>query len=143
MAARMGLPPERVIATAGADDAIDRAIRSFGNSGALVLSTAPAFEEYAAAAARSGARYLAVPRSPDGPFPLDALVAAIRATERSRPRCRRLARQPGRRIVSPNELRALAKEAAEAWSATVLLDVAYSDFDEDREVYDSPRTCQE
>ena len=38
--------------------------------------------------------------------------------------------------ISPNELRALAKESAEACSATVLLDAAYSDFDEDREVYD-------
>ena len=69
LAAGMGLPPERVIATAGADDAIDRAIRSFGRSGAAVLSTAPAFEEYAAAAVRSGAAYSAVPRAPDGPFP--------------------------------------------------------------------------
>ena len=56
LAARMGLPSDRVIATAGADDAIDRAIRSFGRSGATVISTAPAFEEYAAAAARSAAR---------------------------------------------------------------------------------------
>ena len=79
LAAGMGLQPERVIATAGADDAIDRAIRSFGRSGAAVLSTAPAFEEYAAAATRSGAAYSAVPRAPDGPFPLTALVAAIHA----------------------------------------------------------------
>ena len=53
LAAKMGLPPERLLATAGADDAIDRCIRAFGRSGATVLSTVPAFEEYAAAAERS------------------------------------------------------------------------------------------
>jgi histidinol-phosphate/aromatic aminotransferase/cobyric acid decarboxylase-like protein len=52
IAARKGIPPERVLAVAGADDAIDRAIRSFGGAGATVLSTQPAFEEYAAAAVR-------------------------------------------------------------------------------------------
>ncbi len=134
LAARMGLPPERVIATAGADDAIDRAIRSYGRSGAIVLSTAPAFEEYAAAAARSGARYLAVPRSPDGPFPLDALVAAIHA---EKPALVVVASpdNPGGGVVSTAELRSLTAEA-QAVGAVVLFDVAYSDFDEDREVYE-------
>ncbi len=135
LAARMGISPERVIATAGADDAIDRAIRSYGLSKATVLSTAPAFEEYAAAASRSGARYIAAPRAPDGPFPLAALVAAIRA---ERPAIVVVASpdNPGGGTISPSELRALAKESAQACSATVLLDAAYSDFDEDREVYD-------
>lgn len=142
LAARMGLPPERVIATAGADDAIDRAIRSYGRSGATVLSTAPAFEEYAAAAARSGARYLAVPRAPDGPFPLDALVAAIRGvqpdgTPAEKPALVVVASpdNPGGGVVSPSELRSLVAETR-AVGATVLFDVAYSDFDEDREVYE-------
>lgn len=130
LAARMDLTPERVIATAGADDAIDRAIRSFGRSGAAVLSTAPAFEEYAAAAARSGARYVAVPRAPDGPFPLAALVAAVRA---ERPALVVVASpdNPGGGTISGAELRALAAEGCR-----VLFDVAYADFDEDREVYD-------
>jgi histidinol-phosphate aminotransferase len=134
LAARMGLAPEQVIATAGADDAIDRAIRSFGRSGATVLSTAPAFEEYAAAAARSGARYIAVPRAPDGPFPFDGLVAAVRA---ERPALVVVASpdNPGGGTISAGELRALGIEAS-AGGAAVLFDMAYSDFDEDREVYD-------
>ena len=134
LAARMGLGPDRVIATAGADDAIDRAIRSFGRSGATVLSTAPAFEEYAAAAARSGARYIAVPRAPDGPLPLADLVAAIRA---ERPTLVVLASpdNPGGGTISAAELRALGAEAS-ARGAALLFDIAYSDFDEDREVYD-------
>ena len=134
LAARMGLPSDRVIATAGADDAIDRAIRSFGRSGATVISTAPAFEEYAAAAARSAARYVEVPRSPDGPLPLAALVAAIRAES---PSLVVVASpdSPGGGGISPGELRELAA-AARAEGAGLLFDVAYSDFDEDREVYE-------
>jgi histidinol-phosphate aminotransferase len=130
LAARMGLPPERVIATAGADDAIDRAIRSFGGSGACVLSTAPAFEEYAAAAKRSGARYASVPRAPDGPFPLAALLAAI---EEERPALVVVASpdNPGGGAISASELRSLA-----AAGPALLFDVAYAEFDELREVYD-------
>ena len=135
LAARMGLPPERVIATAGADDAIDRAIRSYGRSGATVLSTAPAFEEYAAAAARSGARYLAVPRSPDGPFPLDALVAAIRA---ERPALVVVASpdNPGGGVDLAGRAAVPRGGGSGLSGAVVLFDVAYSDFDEDREVYE-------
>jgi histidinol-phosphate aminotransferase len=135
LAARLGLESERVIATAGADDAIDRAIRSVGGSGAAVLSTAPAFEEYAAAAARSGVRYVSVPRAPDGPFPLAELARAIRD---ERPALVVVASpdNPGGGTISAAELRELASASRAACGATVLFDVAYSDFDEDREVYD-------
>jgi histidinol-phosphate aminotransferase len=134
IAGRMGLPPERVIATAGADDAIDRAIRSFGASGRAVLSTAPAFEEYYAAALRSGAAYLSVPREPDGPLPLAALVSAI-ASERPALVVVASPDSPGGGVISSSELRSLAA-AARAAGATLLFDVAYSEFDEAREVYD-------
>jgi histidinol-phosphate aminotransferase len=133
IAARSGLSPERVLATAGADDAIDRAIRSFGGAAATVLSTQPAFEEYAAAAARSYSRYSCVSREPDGPFPLAALASAIEA---ERPSLVVVASpdNPGGLAVSKDELAALA-EAASAVGATVLFDAAYSDFDEGNDVY--------
>jgi histidinol-phosphate aminotransferase len=141
LAAGMGLSPDRVIATAGADDAIDRAIRAVGAAGGggspgLVLSTAPAFEEYAAAAARSGARYASVPRAPDGPFPLEALIAAMRA---EKPSLVVVASpdNPGGGVVSEAELRALAEAARAACGAPILFDVAYSDFDEGRGVYET------
>jgi histidinol-phosphate aminotransferase len=146
IAARLGLSADRVVATAGADDAIDRAIRSAGRGRAgpaggfrpaagfepaTVLSTAPAFEEYAAAAARSGSRYVSVPRAPDGPFPLSALLEAIRA---ERPALVVVASpdNPGGGTISLGELRELAGAGA-----PVLFDVAYSDFDEEREAYDA------
>jgi len=131
LAARFGLTPDRVIATAGADDAIDRAIRSFGAAGATVLSTAPAFGEYAAAAARSGSRYVSVPRAPDGPLPLSALLAAVRDES---PALVVVASpdNPGGGTISLRELRELASAGA-----PVLFDVAYSDFDEGREVYEA------
>ncbi len=134
LAAKMGLPPERVIATAGADDAIDRAVRAFGRGGATVLSTAPAFEEYAAAAERTGARYVAVPRAPDGPLPLAALVEAIRAEKP----CLVIVASPdspGGGTLSLAELRELAA-ACRASGAVLLFDVAYADFDEDGSVYE-------
>lgn len=134
LAAKMGLAPERVIATAGADDAIDRAIRAFGRGGATVLSTAPAFEEYAAAAERTLARYVAVPRAPDGPLPLAALVAAIRA---ERPALAIVASpdSPGGGSIDAAELQELGAEAL-AVGGSLLFDVAYADFDEDRDVYE-------
>jgi histidinol-phosphate aminotransferase len=133
IAARSGLSPERVLATAGADDAIDRAIRSFGGAAATVLSTQPAFEEYAAAAARSYSRYACAKHEPDGPFPLDSLVAAIAA---ERPSLVVIASpdNPGGGTVSTNELAALA-EAAAGVGAAILFDAAYSDFDEGNDVY--------
>jgi len=143
LAAAMGLSPERVIATAGADDAIDRAIRSAaagikGGPG-LVLSTAPAFEEYAAAAQRSGARYYSVPRAPDGPFPLAALIEAARA---KKPSLIVVASpdNPGGGVVSEAELRELAAAARGACGASILFDLAYSDFDEGRGVYEAAAT---
>jgi histidinol-phosphate aminotransferase len=135
IAERRGLPPDRVLATAGADDAIDRAIRSFGAAGATVLSTAPAFEEYAAAAARTRSRYVSVPRDPDGPFPLAALVAAI-ASERPALVVVASPDSPGGGTIAPSELSELA-ERARASGAMVLFDVAYSDFDEDVKIYDA------
>jgi histidinol-phosphate aminotransferase len=135
LAIKMSLPADRVIATAGADEAIDRAIRAFGRSGAAVISTAPAFEEYAAAAARAGARYISAPRAPDGPLPLAALLAAIEA---ERPALVIVASpdSPGGGRVSTEELRKLAAATASV-GALLLFDTAYSDFDEDREVYDA------
>jgi histidinol-phosphate aminotransferase len=134
IAERRRLSPDRVLATAGADDAIDRAIRSFGAAGAAVLSTAPAFEEYAAAAARTGARYVSVPRSPDGPFPLEALLGAV---DSERPALVVIASpdSPGGGAIRASELRELAARSR-ARGATVLFDVAYSEFDEDGEVYE-------
>jgi histidinol-phosphate aminotransferase len=134
LAARRGLGPERVLATAGADDAIDRAIRSFGAAGATVLSTAPAFEEYAAAAARTRSRYVSVPRAPDGPFPLAALLEAI-AAERPALVVVCSPDSPGGGVIAPKDFAVLAARAREA-GAAVLLDVAYSEFDEDKALYE-------
>jgi histidinol-phosphate aminotransferase len=135
LAAKLGLPADRVLATAGADDAIDRAVRGFGRCGSTVLSTAPAFEEYSAAAERSGSRYVSVPREPDGPFPLAALVAAT-AAERPALVIVTSPDSPGGGAIAVEELSALAA-ATRAAGAALLFDVAYSDFDEDRAVYDA------
>ena len=64
----------------GADDAIDRAIRSFGAPGRTASSPRrPPSRNTPRRPRASGARYVAVPRAPDGPFPLAALARGHRA----------------------------------------------------------------
>lgn len=77
LAARLGLPADCVLATAGADDAIDRAVRTLAGPGGLVMSTHPGFVEFLAAAQRSSAMYDSIPKDPFGPFPVEAICAAV------------------------------------------------------------------
>jgi|GEM_PF-33136 len=129
---RTGLEPGgvAVLATAGADDAIDRAVRALAGSRGLVATTDPAFGEYADAAARSEARCLKIVREPDSPFPVSAVLSAVR---KRRPALLTVAApdNPGGGMLRMGEFEALAAACAE--SGTVfLLDLTYIDFAEDR-----------
>lgn len=133
IAERLGIEPGRVAATAGADDAIDRAIRALCGKGGLVLSTEPGFEEYAAAAARSGARYGFVAREPGKPLPLPALLAAI---SEEAPSLLIVASpdNPGGGVLSLPELVSLSSALA-AGGGVLLLDATYAAFASDQEIY--------
>ncbi len=99
LAERLGLPASCVLATAGADDAIDRAVRTLAGPGGLVMSTHPGFVEFLAAAQRSSAMYASISKDP---FGLSPYAKSARPSEKSvRSSSSSPARQPfGRRAVS-------------------------------------------
>lgn len=129
VARRLDVEAERVVITAGGDDAIDRAVRALAPPASVVLSTEPAFVEYEAAARRSRAEFRAVHRAPDGPLPAEALGEAIR---RLRPSLVIFASpdNPGGGVTSAEELGAIA-----ALGVPVVFDCAYSEFAQDQSVY--------
>jgi histidinol-phosphate/aromatic aminotransferase/cobyric acid decarboxylase-like protein len=129
IAQRYGLPPGRVVVAAGGDDAIDRLVRSFARSGRPILGTEPAFVEYAAAAARAGLDWAAVPRPPEAPFP-SAEVAKVAAEIGPALIIAASPDNPGGGVLSLRDLDILA-----GTGFPLLLDATYAEFAEDQEPY--------
>jgi len=137
LADRIGVAADRVIVTAGADDAIDRVCRAYVGNGRTMLLSDPTFEMFDHFAALSGGTLVRVPwTGRSGAFPLAAFLA-------------RLAERPAViAVVSPNnptgatasaaDLRQLAQAAP---AAVVLLDhvyVEYADADLTQALIDLP-----
>jgi histidinol-phosphate aminotransferase len=126
LAARLGVARERVLVTAGADEALDRACRALLGPGREFVLPSPTFELLDHYARLAGATPVTVPW-PAGPYPTPAVVAAMT------PRTALVA------VVSPNNptgavaTRAdLERVARAAPRALVLADLAYAEFaDED------------
>ena len=74
-----GVEPRQIIATAGADDAIDRAFRSLAGPASRILSTTPGFVEFLDASARTQAISLPLYKQPGSEFPMDRFCALIAA----------------------------------------------------------------
>jgi histidinol-phosphate aminotransferase len=123
IAARHGVDPARVIVTAGADEALDRACRTFLAPGRSIVLPSPTFEMIGRYAALAGGRVVR-PAWPGGAWPLEAVLESIDdATALVA-------------IVSPNNPTgavvgrdAIAKVAAAA--PALLVDLAYVDFADD------------
>ncbi len=126
IAARFGLPAAAVLVTAGADDALERALRVAASPGREVILTTPTFEMLARYARLAGADVVEVPWW-QGAFPVEKVLARVSG------------RTAAVAVVSPNnptggvatagDLEALA---AAAPSALLLVDHAYVEFaDED------------
>jgi len=78
LAERHGLDPRQVLVTAGADDALERALRStLGPDRELILPV-PAFEMIERYAALTGCDVVRVPWF-EGPFPVDGVLARVSA----------------------------------------------------------------
>ena len=125
LAARLGVGPERIIVTAGADEAIDRICRAFLAPGRTLLLPDPSFEMLDQYAALAGGELVRVPWSTDA-FPTDDLVRAIGE------------QTAVIAIVSPNNptggvatLADVQLIAAAAPNAVVLLDHAYVEYADD------------
>lgn len=125
LAARLGVAAERVIVTAGADEAIDRACRAFLDRGHTLVLPDPTFELFERFAALAGGEVQRVPWRA-GPFPGDAFLDRFDA------------RTAMVVVVSPNNptgsvatLADVRRLAAAAPHALLLLDLAYVEYADD------------
>jgi histidinol-phosphate aminotransferase len=127
LAARLGVSPNRVIVTAGADEALDRIYRAFAGPDRPVLLPEPTFEMLEQFAALAGAPLVRVPWTTDV-FPREAILG-------------RLGRGPTPAIVvvvSPNNptggiapLDDVRRIAAAAPGSLLLIDQAYIEYADD------------
>src|SRR6266853_6058773 len=76
LAARLGVDPERVVVTAGADEALDRICRAYAGSHRPVLLPEPTFDMLERFAALAGAPLVRVPWFTDV-FPLEEILARL------------------------------------------------------------------
>ncbi len=123
LATRFGVAAERVLVTAGADEAIDRACRAFLERSRTLVLPEPTFELFERFAALAGGTAERV-SWPAGPFPVDAFLKRLDA------------RTAMVAVVSPNnptgavatlaDVRRLATAAAP--DALLLLDHAYVEY---------------
>jgi HAD superfamily hydrolase (TIGR01548 family) len=126
LASRLGVEPERVVVTAGADDALERALRCVLGPGRELILPVPAFEMIERYAALTGCDVIRVPWI-EGPFPADEVLA--RVSERTAAVV----------AITPNSPTGLAATAADlerlsrgAPGALLIVDLAYTEFaDED------------
>lgn len=127
LAERLGVTPEQVLCTCGADDALDRACRAFLGPGRGLLVPTPSFEMLARYATITGA-YLLQPPWPGPRYPTEAVLKALEGADTT---------VGVIAVVSPNnptgavaEVEDLCQlhEAAAARGALLLLDHAYIEF---------------
>jgi len=126
LATRVGVAPERLLVTAGADEGIDRACRAFLEPGRTILLPDPSFDMFDCSAMLAGGELVRVAWWDDG-FPIDAFVGRIDT------------RTSVVAIVSPNNptgsvatLADVRRLAAAAPGALVILDHVYVEYaDED------------
>lgn len=126
LAERLGIGTDRLLVTSGGDDALDRACRALLAPGRSIVLPEPTFEMIGRYATWTGATQRTIPW-PRGPYPVDAVLAAVDATTTA------IA------VVSPNnptgaviDAASLRRLAAGAPDAVLLVDLAYVEFaDED------------
>ncbi len=126
IATTLGLSADRVLVTAGADDAIDRACRAVLEPGRRVVLPVPGFEMVQRYARSTGAELCMVAWT-EARFPLQATLDAVDAHTAmvvlTSPN------NPSGCVISANTLRCIARALP---NALVLLDLAYGEFaDED------------
>jgi len=122
LAARVGVRPERVVVTAGADEALDRICRAYAGPDRPVLLPEPTFDMLERFAALAGAPLVRVPWFTDA-FPLEEILARLD---------RRTAlviivspNNPTGGVASRDEVRRIAAAAPQS---LVLIDQAYIEY---------------
>ena len=125
LGARHGVPPQCIVAGAGADEIIDLVFRIFVEAGDRVVIASPTFGMYPFGAEIAGAELVDVPRRDDWSVDLDALAAACEGAKAVF-------------LPSPNNptgglLPPGAAERLRASGAIVVIDEAYVEFASGRE----------
>lgn len=126
LAIRHNLDPSRVIATAGADDALDRICRACLEPGRELILPSPTFEMLPRYASMTGATIREVDWS-KGPYPTQAVLAQV--TDHTSLIAMVTPNNPTGGAATTKDLTTLSKAAPHA---TIVLDLAYGEFaDED------------
>ena len=119
----LGMKPEQILLTNGADEGIDVLCRAYLDVGDEMIIVVPAFAMYEIFAQASDAKTVRVPTGPEHSFPIEGILKAIT------PRTRLII------ITNPNNPTGVSAERADilrvleaAPDAAVLLDEAYFDF---------------
>lgn len=119
------IDPENVIVTAGADDALERAIRSVGSPGREMILPVPTFEMIGRYALLAGCDIMEVPWLSGG-FPLKDILSRI--TPKTAIITVVTPNSPTGLAVTKNDLESLSEAAPDT---LLLVDLAYTDFAEE------------
>lgn len=122
IARSVGVPPERVLVTAGADDALERILRALLAPGREVVLPVPTFGMIARYAALAGGTVVEVPWQ-DGPLPVSELLD--RVTERTAVVTVVSPNSPSGLVATVRDLEELSEGAPDA---LLLVDLAYTEF---------------
>ena len=123
IAERLGVEPNRVLVTAGADDALDRACRAMLAPGRQMLLPSPSFEMLPRYAGLTGAKVVIVAWPPGKSFPIEAALKAI--TQSTALVCFVSPNNPTGAVARVEDMRRLSEAAPHA---LILADFAYSEF---------------
>lgn len=129
LASWFGLHAGQIIATAGADDAIDRIFRAYGGPGKTILTTTPGFVEFLDTCLRTKSTFKSVYREPGEAFPLEAFLAVL---NREKPAITILASpdNPAGTLIDEQAIFAIA-ETCKKTGTLFVFDITYIDFAED------------
>ena len=125
LARAAGVEAERVLVTAGADEALDRMCRAYLFAGREIVLPRPTFSMIAHYAGLAGGRVVEVPW-PTGPYPLDEVLAAV--TEATAIVACVTPNNPTGAHATGEEVERLARALP---GTLVLLDLAYAEFAEE------------
>ena len=119
----LGVKPEEVLLTNGADEGIDLLCRAYLDCDDELIIIVPAFPMYEIFAQTTGAKIVRVPTGEDFSLPVEQVIAAI--TPRTRMIVITNPNNPTGAVVSRADILKVLKAAP---NAAVLLDEAYFDF---------------
>lgn len=132
LAERHGVEPDRVIVTAGADEAIDRLCRAWLDPGRNAVGHEPSFEMVPRYVALAGGEYRTVPWT-EGDFPVDSLLGLrdedttlLFAVSPNNPTGLCMDRKTRERLIAGSR------------GSLLVLDQAYAEFDPEMEDRDLP-----